>query len=919
MPTDARDAANDASTQQDLADTPQQPTPQDERLSASKDEDSGPLLQRTQVTQHLGTHEGIITQADLHRHHLTQHCGFCQRWIAEPGMIKTHILRVHKEVASCINAELHAECAKFKYLLKRDQPCRWCDRTVHGADRHCSQCPVLFQLVLAQIRREADSASPQIDLPTEWPMPQPALQKSIAECLAEPAAEHDYALLKNMAKVAKTHCLLCGEQVQDIQDWRRHIKTKHEAQRSLVDALGQSSTLLAARLIKPCLWCDVHFQKSAKEHRKKCLPLLQLSLRHDVIADTSGARTTTSGSVGTQLSSCRDADACAPGECGQGANQSWTTKQVQEGSRQGNEQESTGQEKPRTGSRRRILDGSRSVRRGDDQAHPSPFGPGSIQTRTATDVAGSGSLLRLFPRSGSPWSDRNVGSSKPGLAPTVRSRHSDNATTGDTMGRSPSRVEDKTRQDRKRRQCSPDSRGGPLDYADSAPVDLHGMERGAEEGPSSQQRQPPTRGCQKSGEPSSQVYRQGRRRTSIPESEATQARPAGRGGSDASDPRHSPSGSGDLRGSGYTSEQLCWEADRPTPTTGTGQQKRAGKRVGKAAAMNNERTPPRSKLPTAQPEGYARSPPPPIVKSTNDVKQSDIFSFFTGKTAAVHNSAPTSRISHKSHLTLETNTPRHQVNGKESKSLGAHPADEMAIIAGSSRAPPPQKIMQSNPSASVPGKKTNGSLLSWRVMGETASEPSARALNLHNPHNLCYANAVLHMLHYARSFTGQISGLGALCGALAQAARSSGETNIARDSAWSFIWNGWQRPTHQHDAAEFLQHLCQKTDCTALRGGWEARRHRGGAYEILDEQFTCPHIRLILERPFHLQDAVDKWHQQECVHAFTRPPDTLILQVGRFLQTERGYQENSSKLSTAEKSAHTYLHRPLWHYSVHRL
>ena len=335
--------------------------------------------------------------------------------------------------------------------------------------------------------------------------------------------------------------------------------------------------------------------------------------------------------------------------------------------------------------------------------------------------------------------------------------------------------------------------------------------------------------------------------------------------------------------------------------------------------MNNERTPPRSKLPTAQPEGYARSPPPPIVKSTNDVKQSDIFSFFTGKTAAVHNSAPTSRISHKSHLILETNTPRHQVNGKGSKSLGAHPTDETAIIAGSPRAPPPQEIMKSTPSASVPGKKTNGSLLSWRVMGETTSEPSARALSLHNPHNLCYANAVLHMLHYARSFAGQISGLGALCGALTQAARSNGETNIARDSAWSFIWNGWQRPTHQHDAAEFLQHLCQKTDCTALRGGWEARRHRGGAYEILDEQFTCPHIRLILERPFHLQDAVDKWHQQECVHAFTRPPDTLILQVGRFLQTERGYQENSSKLSTAEKSAHTYLHRPLWHYSAHRL
>ena len=99
--------------------------------------------------------------------------------------------------------------------------------------------------------------------------------------------------------------------------------------------------------------------------------------------------------------------------------------------------------------------------------------------------------------------------------------------------------------------------------------------------------------------------------------------------------------------------------------------------------MNNERTPPRSQLPTAQPEGHTRSPPPPLVKPSNDVKQSDIFSFFAGKTAAVNNSVPTSRASRKSHLTLMANTPRQQVNGKGSKSLGAHPADETAIIAGS--------------------------------------------------------------------------------------------------------------------------------------------------------------------------------------------------------------------------------------------
>ena len=140
-------------------------------------------------------------------------------------------------------------------------------------------------------------------------MPQPALQKSIAECLAEPTAEPDYALLQHMARVAKTHCLICGEQVQDIQEWRRHIKAKHEAQRKMVDELGQSSTLLAANLTRPCPWCDVYFQKSAKEHRKKCLPLLQLSLRHVTDADSSRAGTAAGSGVGPELSTCRDTDA----------------------------------------------------------------------------------------------------------------------------------------------------------------------------------------------------------------------------------------------------------------------------------------------------------------------------------------------------------------------------------------------------------------------------------------------------------------------------------------------------------------------------------------------------------------------------------------------------------------------------------
>ena len=207
------------------AEAPEQPQPtSDERHSAS-DEDSVPLLKQDKVSQHLQQHEGVLTQADLRQAHLRQHCGFCGRWIAEGGMIKTHILRVHKELAEFLTADFHKACAEFKYLLKRNQNCRWCGRLVHGTDRHSSQCRVLFQLLLAKIHRRAASTSQETGLPQTWPMSCPAVD--ISACLADPLVDDNHAKLKDMALVAKTKCLLCGEPVQDIQAWRRHIKQKH--------------------------------------------------------------------------------------------------------------------------------------------------------------------------------------------------------------------------------------------------------------------------------------------------------------------------------------------------------------------------------------------------------------------------------------------------------------------------------------------------------------------------------------------------------------------------------------------------------------------------------------------------------------------------------------------------------------------
>ena len=227
---------------------------------------------------------------------------------------------------------------------------------VHGVDRHCSQCPVLFQLILAQVWRQADSVTPAVQLPATWPVPQPQLQNSIAQCLVSPDTSSDYPLLKQMAIVAKSHCLQCGELMQDMQAWRRHAKANHKEQNKLLDAIGTSVTLMSAHFSRPCPWCDVHFQKSAKEHRKKCLPLLQLSLRHDWTASAAGARTAVGSGLGSQLPSGGDANTTAPGECNPITTEPGTAKQVQEGAGQGQaDSEQEGKRARRRGGRRRDV------------------------------------------------------------------------------------------------------------------------------------------------------------------------------------------------------------------------------------------------------------------------------------------------------------------------------------------------------------------------------------------------------------------------------------------------------------------------------------------------------------------------------------------------------------------------------------
>ena len=218
--------------------------------------------------------------------------------------------------------------------------------------------------------------------------------------------------------------------------------------------------------------------------------------------------------------------------------------------------------------------------------------------------------------------------------------------------------------------------------------------------------------------------------------------------------------------------------------------------------------------------------------------QSCIKQFFQGQTATSDQAPPKPKPFPHPPTSAEPRQPSSSYNpdvAQQSRVFGEHPQGDTTSIPRDKRPPPPARETPTERGPATRGKNRQNILHTWRVQTSQTCEPRARSLVLHNPHNLCYANSVLHMIHYACSHHSQVTGLGILSGALTQAARTSTATNIARGKGWSCLWRGWRQPTHQHDAAEFLQHLCQQVECAALRGGWEARRREADSYNITDE------------------------------------------------------------------------------------
>ncbi|CAE7329088.1 pksN, partial [Symbiodinium pilosum] len=204
--------------------------------------------------------------------------------------------------------------------------------------------------------------------------------------------------------------------------------------------------------------------RAALRFRRGQRTAAETGLRHDSIthAHADDARAAAGGGLGTELPNGLDGtQPTTTRTAEQAADASGAAEQVPQGR----------QEDTRAGGRGGAMDGF-GARRSDnppDTAHADQSG---IQARATADILGSRQELCSLPGSRQPWHDQHADSSQPGMAPTVRGRHGDDSQTYQNRAGHPS---------------PPNSGNGQLDFADSAPVVVHRVERGAEEGPAIKQ------------------------------------------------------------------------------------------------------------------------------------------------------------------------------------------------------------------------------------------------------------------------------------------------------------------------------------------------------------------------------------------------------------------------------------------------
>ena len=186
-------------------------------------------------------------------------------------------------------------------------------------------------------------------------------------------------------------------------------------------------------------------------------------------------------------------------------------------------------------------------------------------------------------------------------------------------------------------------------------------------------------------------------------------------------------------------------------------------------------------------------------------------------------------------------------------------------------------------------------------LAEQVKPDQARVLRLVlvNPHQICYANAVLlAWLWLTVSDSGDFRDFaGALSLAMTSLPEARTPVYFPALQVWKHVLRRWQRLTAQHDAHEFL---ATQASAPAFRGRWEARTLLPGALKRVEDSgcllagLTLPW----LDHPASLQEALQSWCLQPAKHAMTSLPRALCLHLPRYRQ-ENGVSKSFAPLHMA--------------------
>ena len=183
-----------------------------------------------------------------------------------------------------------------------------------------------------------------------------------------------------------------------------------------------------------------------------------------------------------------------------------------------------------------------------------------------------------------------------------------------------------------------------------------------------------------------------------------------------------------------------------------------------------------------------------------------------------------------------------------------------------------------------PGEGCSGLPEPMKALAKMAARPQLR-LVLHNPHQLCYANSVVHVYLWLGAVHMQHEGSAVTFGKLEsqclQLLRTE-RTCLLDHGSWRSLLTAWRSNLQQQqDAAEFLHFLLEHAKPAAYEGEWQGRYTVRNLTFFSDRGHCYQPIALEIHQD-GLQASIQAWHQQHYTHALRQAPRLLYLMIKRY-------------------------------------